>query len=89
MGCRGRDLRSVLLRVVAPGDGDVLLVDARRRLPGRGAWVHEDPACLTAAERRRAFARALRRTGPLDTSAVRSHVEGVVSTTTDESGSNS
>ncbi|NKT07135.1 DUF448 domain-containing protein, partial [Rhodococcus hoagii] len=30
------------------------------RLPGRGAWLHRDPKCLSEAGRRRAFGRALR-----------------------------
>ncbi|WP_253853642.1 YlxR family protein [Prauserella alba] len=55
--------------------GEGLVADERRRLPGRGAWVHRDPACLVKAERKRAFPRALRVSGPLDTSAVRGVVE--------------
>ncbi|WP_432570555.1 YlxR family protein [Kineococcus sp. SYSU DK005] len=93
MGCRQRDSRSTLLRVVAASGGDVLLVDEQRRLPGRGAWLHLSSACLDLAEKRRAFPRALRRPGPLDTSGVRSFLvrsaRAVVSTTTDENGSNS
>ncbi|WP_432487804.1 YlxR family protein [Kineococcus sp. SYSU DK018] len=93
VGCRGRGSRSALLRVVAAVDEDLVLVDERRRLPGRGAWLHHSTACLDQAEKRRAFARALRRTGPLDTSGVRSFLGSsagvVVPTTTDESGSNS
>ncbi|WP_374107260.1 MULTISPECIES: YlxR family protein [unclassified Rhodococcus (in: high G+C Gram-positive bacteria)] len=46
------------------------VVDHRRRLPGRGAWLHPDANCLQQAERRRAFGRALRVTGPLDLSAL-------------------
>jgi len=53
-----------LLRVVAV-DGE-LVPDPRHRLPGRGAWLHADPECLTKAERRKAFPRALRVPGPLD-----------------------
>ena len=34
--------------------------DPRRRLPGRGAWLHPRLGCLDVAERRRAFGRALR-----------------------------
>ena len=48
--------------------------DPRRRLPGRGAWLHPDEGCLLAAERRRAFGRALRVSEPLDTSRVRGHL---------------
>ena len=46
------------------------MVDAAARLPGRGAWVHPDLGCVDAAERRKAFGRALR-TAITDTSAVR------------------
>jgi predicted RNA-binding protein YlxR (DUF448 family) len=52
-----------------------VVVDVRRALPGRGAWLHPDVHCLELAERRRAFPRALRIAGPLDTSAVRVHLE--------------
>jgi predicted RNA-binding protein YlxR (DUF448 family) len=44
--------------------------DPRRRHPGRGAWLHPDLGCLRLAERRRAFPRALRSPGELDTAAV-------------------
>lgn len=73
VGCRARGPRSVLLRVVAATDDAGVtraVVDSRRSLPGRGAWVHADPRCLELAERRRAFPRALR-VGALDTTAVR------------------
>ena len=63
IGCRRTDSRSVLLRVVAePRDegNPAVVPDPRRRLPGRGAWLHPDIACLDLAVRRRAFARALR-----------------------------
>ena len=50
----------------------VLTPDPRRRLPGRGAWLHPVPECLTRAERRSAFPRALRVPGPLDVDRVRS-----------------
>jgi predicted RNA-binding protein YlxR (DUF448 family) len=72
VGCRTRVPADDLLRVVAV-DG-VLIPDPRRRLPGRGAWLHPVPECLTRAERRSAFPRALRVPGPLDAGRVRSHV---------------
>ena len=77
VGCRARAPRSQLLRVVAVEvDGRSSVVpDHRGRLPGRGASVHPVPACLDLAERRRAFPRALRLAGPLDTSALRAWVE--------------
>ncbi|MGH3694456.1 MAG: YlxR family protein [Pseudonocardiaceae bacterium] len=68
VGCRTRTAASGLLRVVAV-DG-ALVPDPRRRHPGRGAWVHPDGGCLRLAERRRAFPRALRYVGELDTAAV-------------------
>ncbi|MBN9178354.1 MAG: YlxR family protein [Microbacterium sp.] len=67
VGCRARAPRSALLRVVQR-DG-VLVADEKAVLPGRGAWVHDTDACVAAALRRRAFGRALRVTGALDTSA--------------------
>ncbi len=64
LGCRQRAPRSSLVRVVAR-DGRVA-VDAAKRLPGRGAWVHPDPGCVGTAVRRNALGRALRIAGPLD-----------------------
>jgi len=68
LGCRQRAPRSSLVRVVAC-DGRVA-VDAAAVLPGRGAWVHPDPGCVASAVRKRAFGRALRQEGPLDTSGL-------------------
>ncbi len=65
VGCRARAPRSSLLRIVAQ-DG-VLVADERAVLPGRGAWVHDTDACVDTAIRRRAFGRALRVSGALDT----------------------
>jgi uncharacterized protein len=85
IGCRRRDDRSALLRVVAVAQGPdeliVLAPDTRRRLPGRGAWLHPATACLDRAVQRRAFARALRvkvriDVGPL-TRWVESHEQSV------------
>jgi len=41
--------------------------------PGRGAWLH--PGCLEAAERRKAFTRALRAPAAPDLSVLREYVE--------------
>jgi predicted RNA-binding protein YlxR (DUF448 family) len=64
---------AVLLRVVAGPDSQVL-PDPRRRIPGRGAWLHPDRRCVELAERRRAFARALRVPGPVDPTPVVEYV---------------
>jgi predicted RNA-binding protein YlxR (DUF448 family) len=58
IGCRRRDEASLLLRFVADGTG--VSVDPRHRAPGRGAYVHPDPACVALAVRKRAFGRMLR-----------------------------
>ncbi|MFE3443907.1 YlxR family protein [Nocardia sp. NPDC059180] len=79
IGCRKRELAAELLRIVAreEDDGDVVAIvpDARRRLPGRGAWLHPVSACLSTAVRRRAIGRALRVSGHLDISALEHYLE--------------
>jgi len=65
VGCRTRASRSTLLRVVARDSG--LVVDERGSMSGRGAWVHPSTECVDNAIRRRAFVRALRVSGPLET----------------------
>jgi uncharacterized protein len=76
VGCRVRAPASELLRFVAARAGDHLRLepDPLRRLPGRGAHVHPDPACFALAERRRAFGRALRFTGVADTGPLAEHI---------------
>ena len=74
IGCRQRAPRAQLLRLVLTPSGE-LDVDARAVRPGRGAWIHPDPECLTLAERRRAVPRALRTGGPLDVGRVRVFLE--------------
>ena len=77
VGCRQRAAATDLLRVVVVEGLPLTKVvpDVRGRMSGRGAWVHPDLACLDLAERRRAFPRALRRPGPLDTGPVREYLE--------------
>ena len=84
VGCRGRAPSSELLRVVADAavpssriSGEAVFVvipDPHRRRPGRGAHVHPDPSCLGRAEKRRAFGRALRVVGVVDTSPLDAYV---------------
>ncbi len=91
VGCRGRGMRSQLLRFVAVhrSDGIVLAPDSRRSMPGRGAWLHPDLECFDLAVRRRAFGRALRVAFHLDPADVRAQVARIVyaaRTTRTESG---
>ncbi|HET6152289.1 MAG TPA: YlxR family protein [Marmoricola sp.] len=58
IGCRERAAKSELLRVVA-GQGTVV-PDPSGSAPGRGAHLHPTVACYELAQRKRAFARALR-----------------------------
>ena len=82
VGCRAVVSASALLRVIALGGGTTgspvaLAVDIKRRQPGRGAWMHSDPACFAAAVRRRAFGRALRIGTTIDPAAVGQYVESL------------
>ena len=58
IGCRTRDARSALVRVVAR-DG-TLLIDGAARLGGRGGYLHARDACLASFARRGGFVRSLR-----------------------------
>ncbi|MEW2049746.1 YlxR family protein [Streptomyces sp. NPDC051445] len=73
VGCRDRAAKTELLRIVAIKDACV--PDPRGTLPGRGAYLHPAPVCLDQAVRRRAFTRALRAPGALDTKVLRQYVE--------------
>nr|WP_084504333.1 YlxR family protein [Actinoplanes sp. N902-109] len=88
VGCRLRAPATELLRFVAVEAGDLLQLqpDPDRRLPGRGAHLHLDPACFAQAERRRAFGRALRLTGVADTGLLAEHIRtaALCGTTDDE-----
>nr|WP_221378645.1 YlxR family protein [Actinoplanes polyasparticus] len=80
VGCRKRTPAAELIRFVAAGSGVDLRLqpDPGRRLPGRGAHLHPDPACFALAERRRAFGRALRLTGVADTGLLAEHIRAVI-----------
>ena len=73
LGCRERAAKGDLLRIVVI-EGECAH-DPRGTLPGRGAYVHPASVCLDQAVRRRAFTRALRAPGALDTKALRQYVE--------------
>jgi len=53
-----------------------LIADVGASMPGRGAWVHDSTECMDAALRRRAFVRALRVSGPLDTQTFEKRLNG-------------
>jgi predicted RNA-binding protein YlxR (DUF448 family) len=82
IGCRRRSVATELFRVVVATDSTGgassgvarVVPDPRHRFPGRGAWLHRDPGCVELAQRRKAFARALRAAGPVDAGAVVEHV---------------
>ena len=63
IGCRTRANTKNLVRVALDTTSDTrsLVLDERRVLPGRGAWLHPDPKCFSIALQKRAFARAFRR----------------------------
>jgi len=58
VGCRAREARPVLVRVVWTVDR--VTVDESASAPGRGAWLHPDGSCLAQAAKRKAIGRALR-----------------------------
>ena len=60
IGCRRKRGQAELLRFTRDAGR---VVPALPRAPGRSAYLCREPACLVAAEKRRAFARAFR--GPV------------------------
>ncbi|MFD1576009.1 YlxR family protein [Agromyces cerinus subsp. nitratus] len=76
IGCRSRAPRASLLRLVAQNSH--VIADDAAVLPGRGAWMHPTLECYRLAERRRAFGRALRIRGEVDTSNVENRLNGVI-----------
>ncbi|MEU7283282.1 YlxR family protein [Streptomyces sp. NPDC045431] len=73
VGCRERAAKRELLRIVVIEGA--CAPDPRGTLPGRGAYVHPASVCLDLAVRRRAFPRAFKVQGPLETDDVRQYVE--------------
>src|SRR3954463_16119773 len=83
LGARARGPGPAPGRVSSPsyptclGAGPVSLPvvpDLRRRIAGRGAWLHPATRCAELAVRRRAFARALRVSGSVDPTPVCEYV---------------
>ena len=59
VGCRAVKERGQLLRLIRQPDGTVQ-ADPQGRLPGRGAYICWDEACLEVALKRGRFAHAFR-----------------------------
>ena len=57
VGCREMKPKKELIRVVRSPQGEGSL-DFKGKLPGRGAYVCPDPACLAKARKSRALERA-------------------------------
>ena len=57
LGCREHKPKKELIRVVCSPEGDVSL-DFKGKLPGRGAYVCPQAACLAKARKSRALERA-------------------------------
>jgi predicted RNA-binding protein YlxR (DUF448 family) len=90
IGCRERTVKSELIRIVAVSNGSTTMVapDLRGSAGGRGAHLHPSAACLELATRRKAFGRALRVSGPVDDTMVRSYVRVVAAKDDTEGDSN-
>lgn len=59
VGCRQKGPQREFIRVVRSPRGEVG-VDVAGRSPGRGAYLHRNPACVVLARRRRGLERGLR-----------------------------
>ena len=57
VGCREMKDKKALIRVVRSPEGNISL-DFKGKMPGRGAYVCPDPACLKKARKSRALERA-------------------------------
>lgn len=73
VGCRERDKRERLLRIVVRDS--ILVIDEKGGLPGRGSHVHDREACLQQAIVRRAFSRALRVATQVDTTQIENRLQ--------------
>lgn len=63
MGCRAKKKQSDLVRLALINNdvGPTVVIDEKRRLGGRGAWLcRGHDGCLAEALKKRAFARAFR-----------------------------
>jgi len=61
VGCRAVAGKPGLIRIIRRAEGGAE-VDATGSATGRGAYLHDDPACVELARKRRSLDRALRTT---------------------------
>jgi predicted RNA-binding protein YlxR (DUF448 family) len=59
VGCRGEAGKTGLIRVVRSATGGAA-IDRTGHAVGRGAYVHEDPACIGLARKKKSLDRALK-----------------------------
>lgn len=64
-GCRERAPKKTLIRIVRTPEGKLIL-DARDKAPGRGAYICRKAECLKKAQKSRSIERALNITIPED-----------------------
>ena len=57
-GCRQRAAKKELIRIVRTPDGDLIL-DARDKAPGRGAYICRKAECLRKAQKSKSLERML------------------------------
>ena len=80
VGCRSKGPQSDLVRLarISPISADTpgasVVVDEKRGLPGRGAWLHPQQACLDLAVKRGTIVRGLRMSGNPDLSQIYSSI---------------
>ena len=78
VGCRAKEPKRALVRIVRGPDG-MVAADGGGRAPGRGAYVHREGACMDAALAKGALWRALRARADPDAAArLRRAIEGDV-----------
>ncbi|NLS11096.1 YlxR family protein [Nesterenkonia sp. MY13] len=66
IGCRQQVEQNTVVRFAL--EGDQVVLDAQRRKPGRGAWLHPSRGCIDTALQRKAFHRAFRQ--PVQTAQI-------------------
>jgi predicted RNA-binding protein YlxR (DUF448 family) len=76
MGCGKKQPKSLLHRLVLGPQGQPVL-DSRQSAPGRGAYLC-GPGCLRAAVKRKAFQRALKKSGELDVTSLEADLQVTV-----------